>query len=408
MQMPEVDGEMLGCQIKAEPLLAQTKLIMMTSLNHWSSSNQALERGFSAYLVKPVKPSRLMDCIMNTLTSEPIRAAASPTTQRSSRKGKEPELKLTAETHAAAATPPLSTLKLLLVEDNAVNQRVTLSQLKHLGFTADVASDGEVALHMMTQASYDIVLMDCQMPGLDGYSTTREIRRLECQQLEQQPTIIIALTANAMKEDRENCLAVGMDDYLSKPLLKEVLAARLSHWSQILLARCQPAAGGDLAHAATRQAMTQPEASSMSIADEISARQTSNIETSSIETTAVPCQPGQRARSTPLQGIHWEQLHQLSDGNEAFELELLQVFVKDVSDRLMTLEGAIAQTNFYDLEQAAHYIKGASANVGLITIASLADQIERQARQRQLQDAAKQLPQLQQALDDVRRFLSEG
>lgn len=416
MQMPDMDGEMLGYQIKAEPLLANTRLIMMTSLNHRGGSRQVLELGFSAYLVKPIKQSRLMDCIMSTLTDDPLRRASTqviPLGERSPLTSEEPDLDSivpspsVTSVPAIAPLPPPYALKLLLVEDNAVNQRVTLSQLKHLGYTADMASDGEVALAMITQTLYNIVLMDCQMPGLDGYSTTRAIRCLDGQQ---QP-VIIALTANAMKEDRENCLAAGMDDYLSKPLLKEVLAAKLAYWGQ-QLEQSQKLSSNSV--------FTPPATGIEGLSDGVVA--TPNVSTpstgvitetggnkadSSEEIAAWQTKNESDARTLRFSRlIDWEHLHQLSDHNEEFELELLHVFVEDTGAHLMALETAIVQRHFRALEQAAHHIKGASANVGLAAMSAIADQFERQARQNQLQDTAEQLTQLQQALDEVRLFLA--
>lgn len=262
-----------------------------------------------------------------------------------------------------------------------VNQRVTLSQLKGLGYTADVASDGEVALQMMAQTTYDIVLMDCQMPKLDGYSTTHAIRRLEGQR---RRTIIIALTANAMKQDRDQCLAAGMDDYLSKPLPKDVLATKLTHWSQVLRSRHQTAASSVMAPVASptpQQAM---------------AIQTDTIAASHTEANA----------SQPLSHVmNWEHLHQLSDGNEAFERELLHIFVEDVGNHLAHLKTAIADGNFHAIEHTAHHIKGASANVGLAAMSAIAAAFEQQSCQNQVQDAAARLAQLQRTLDDVQLFL---
>ena len=423
MQMPAMDGEMLGRQIKAEPLLATTRLIMMTSLSHSGSGSRVLELGFSAYLVKPVKQSRLMDCIMNTLTNDPlIRASLSTPSlverspaerspaERSPRKQdmRVPETvdatNVTAIVPAnnMASTPKLSAFKFLLVEDNAVNQRVTLSQLKYLGYTADVASDGEVALKMMAQTHYDLVFMDCQMPGLDGYSATREIRRLEGQQPGNHPTIIIALTANAMKEDRENCIAAGMDDYLSKPLLKDVLAAKLTDWSEVLLARNRsPLICEIVKIPSTAGASQQP-------AIEQDCPTVSSPSTKSMDATQLrPLPPAEAiGRSSRFpQFIDWQHLHQLSDDNEEFELELLHVFVEDAGNHLKALATAIAERQFRDLEHAAHHIKGASANVGLVAMSAIADQLEQQARQHQLAKAPEQLTQLQQRLDEVQLFL---
>lgn len=132
----------------------------------------------------------------------------------------------------------LSNLKVLFAEDNVVNQKITMSYLSQLGCQADLAENGEQVLQLMHNQNYDIILMDCQMPLLDGYATTYAIRQLEANILATngviEHIIIIAMTANAFKEDRDRCLSVGMDDYLSKPIRKQKLKETLEHWmSQI-------------------------------------------------------------------------------------------------------------------------------------------------------------------------------
>lgn len=125
---------------------------------------------------------------------------------------------------------PLETLKILVVEDTKINQKVVLQQLKRLNCTADCVNNGQEALDRLESANYDIVLMDCQMPVLDGYSATQQIRQKECQ-TEKLRTVVIGLTAYAMKGDREKCLTAGMDDYLSKPVSMNDLLAMLKKWS---------------------------------------------------------------------------------------------------------------------------------------------------------------------------------
>ncbi|UBF29532.1 response regulator [Kovacikia minuta CCNUW1] len=360
MQMPEVDGEMLGSQILSDPLLSNTHLIMMTSLNHRGSARRVLKLGFSAYLVKPVKQSRLLDCIINTLLPAPTLPIAQ-------------DLLAPQPSFPPPSTAPK--LKILLAEDNVVNQKVTLKQLENLGYKADVAANGQEALQMMAQISYDLVLMDCQMPVMDGYDTAREIRSLEG---DNQHTIIIALTANAMQEDRERCIEAGMDDYLSKPTSKENLAAKLADWGAILLA--------------TREKMA------LELPDR---HQPSKHPTQSPK--AVVRSP--RSCVLPNLEIDWNQLHQLSDGSEEFEIELLQSFVADTQTYLLEVAGAIAQQNCRKLEQAAHHIKGASANVGLKTLQANADRLEQQARQQQLDGAADLLLSLAKSLNEVQTFL---
>lgn len=379
MQMPDIDGEMLGSQVKADPLLHHTRLIMMTSLNHWGGARNALQLGFTAYLVKPVKQSRLFDCILTTLAD-----------------GNAPVPQVTATIDPAAQIPvaptpvaptladstldpaaidgqaivgelrKLAKLKLLLVEDNAVNQKVTLNQLKTLGYSADIAANGQEALHMLEQIPYDLVLMDCQMPVLDGYDATQEIRRLEG---DDRRIIIVALTANAMREDRVRCINAGMDDYLSKPILKDKLATKLNYWSQVLLSQKE---------------------------DAMSDRSNS---------TQTPDERGERATMPPL--INWEHLHQICDDNEEFELELLQTFAADAALHLAEIDTAIATADFLKLEQQAHHIKGASANTGITLMYTISSELELQARQTHLNGAAQRLLVLQNTLKEVQAFLAE-
>ncbi len=218
MNMPEMDGLTLGRQIKQDPQLAQVPLIMLTSSHLREEAKQALEIGFSAHLVKPVKASRLLDTIMNALEGTIAETAT--------------------EVPSAPVLADPSPLRILLAEDNPVNQKVALKQLASLGFTADVAANGQEALEMILRFAYDVVLMDCQMPVLDGFSATRRLHELYQEGRLRQRPIVIALTANAMKEDRERCIAAGMDDYLSKPVHKEDLRQMLTHWQEML--RTQP------------------------------------------------------------------------------------------------------------------------------------------------------------------------
>ena len=218
MQMPQVDGLMLGKQIKSTPEFACLPLIMLTSTNQRSEVQVARDIGFAAYLVKPVKASRLFDAIALALQNHP---ETQPALVSTSTQPPQP-----------SATVITSKLKILVAEDNLVNQKVILKQLSNMGYTADVVANGKEAVQMLDTIDYDLILMDCQMPVLDGYQATQEIRRKKGNA---RPPAIVALTAHAMQEDKEKALAAGMDDYLSKPVRKEVLQAMLTHWSEIIL-----------------------------------------------------------------------------------------------------------------------------------------------------------------------------
>jgi hypothetical protein len=335
MQMPEIDGETLGHQIKSDPAIAGTRLIMMTSMHRWGGAKRVQELGFSAYLIKPVKQSKLLDSILKVLSEQVPESLKS---------------------HAAIRPPvtpvtaPHPRLKILLVEDNIVNQHVTLNQLKHLGYTADVAGNGKEALAMMEQIPYNLVLMDCQMPVLDGYGATRAIRERESDR----HTVIIALTANALVEDRDRCLQAGMDDYLSKPISKENLREKLHDW------------GDRLEEATVVTAMNLP----MTLA------------------------------------IDWEHLHQISDGNTEFEQELLQIFIDDTHTHLDTAKAALLEQDGDQLARAAHHIKGSSANVGLYQMQAIAAEIESRSVQNDFAGTGTQLNQLIDLLNQVDIFIA--
>ena len=246
-----------------------------------------------------------------------------------------------------------------------INQKVALKQLHNLGYEADVAANGQEVLQLLTNIPYDLILMDCQMPVQDGFETTREIRR---RQQAEPPTsrlrcpVVIALTANAMKEDQQRCLDAGMDDYLSKPVSKEKLATVLERWSRNLL---------------TPEVTIIPE--------------------SAVSTTDVPALD-----------LNWEHLHQLSEGNREFELELLQMFVEDTQTHLETLEVAIATNDCQQVMRAAHHLKGSSGNAGVTAMYISAEKLEQLADRQQLEGAIALLADLNQFFDRLRTFLTIG
>jgi CheY-like chemotaxis protein len=221
MQMPEMDGMTLARAIKADPAIASTKLIILTSMGYMHAHDELKAAGVDAYLVKPVKQSRLFDCLVSVLGH----AAA--------------EHVFTKPVANAPAAPQDDDLanarhvRILIAEDNVVNQKVALAQLKGLGFAGDAVANGREVLSALRQVPYDIIFMDCQMPEMDGYEASRLIRQAErtANINWKAPVRIIAMTANAMTGDRETCLAAGMDDYLSKPVRKAELRSALVKWA---------------------------------------------------------------------------------------------------------------------------------------------------------------------------------
>ena len=218
MQMPEMDGLSLARAIKADSAISRTRLILLTSLSHVLSPEELKVAGIDAYLVKPVKQSRLFDTVVNVMGQ---------ITENIFSKSVE-------QTPANAPIPALAKKRILLAEDNIVNQKVALAQLRKLGCSADAVANGLEVLQALEEFPYDLVFMDCQMPELDGYEATRLLRKREQDAAAagrtQRRIHIIAMTANALKGDREKCLAAGMDDYVSKPVRQSDLRAALERW----------------------------------------------------------------------------------------------------------------------------------------------------------------------------------
>jgi signal transduction histidine kinase/CheY-like chemotaxis protein len=210
MNMPGMDGEELGACIMAEAQLAATRCVMLTSAPMIGDADRLRRAGFEAYLTKPVKIDLLRQCLLT------LRTHARP--QAQSR---------VLITHHSMEEAKNRNLRILLVEDNQANQKVANAMLARLGYQADCAANGLEALAALKRAAYDLVLMDCQMPLLDGFEATRAIRRGEGGQANARVRII-AMTANSMAEDKEQCLAVGMDDYVSKPIALHELSGKIA------------------------------------------------------------------------------------------------------------------------------------------------------------------------------------
>jgi CheY-like chemotaxis protein len=227
VQMPGMDGWTLARAIQADPALVGTRLIVLTSFGQAVSPAELKAAGIEAYLVKPVKQSRLFDCVVSAMgkgvaENVPFKVA-------------EPASSFI----CPAPSLPLQKVRILLAEDNIVNQKVALAQLWKLGYRADTVANGLEVLGALQQISYDIILLDCQMPELDGYEATRTIRKREKTAAQsyssKSPVYIIAMTANAMQGDREKCITAGMDDYLTKPVRPAELQAAFERWQIAVL-----------------------------------------------------------------------------------------------------------------------------------------------------------------------------
>ncbi|MEG4227381.1 PAS domain S-box protein [Microcoleus sp. N9_B2] len=352
IQLPEMVAGTLERLRISEPAMQQTKWVVLTSMTQLAEAKRLVDSGFSGYLTKPVKAHRLFDCLANaiapmTLIDEPL---ANSTSNRAS----------------AIDNRELASLKILLVEDTPINQKVGINQLRVLGCTADVANNGAEALSMVALKKYDIVLMDCQMPILDGYEATLELRRREAADVAagkmepHQKTVVIAMTANALKGDREKCLAAGMDDYISKPIAIEKLKSVLANWSAKLKIETPKFNGEELQN-------SEPDIESV---------------------------------------VDMARLHEIAGADVEFEREILQAFVVDTASYLEAAKEAIASGDMETLARHAHQIKGVSATAAVRLMPDMADQLQSLAESNDLEGATKIIAELEIILAGVQKFVA--
>lgn len=214
MQIGLVSGEQLGKMIKGEPLLADTRLVMMASVGKRGDVKNFKKIGFSAFLTKPIKQSLLHDCLINVLNFNRFEAS---------------DTKEFIMTKYDIAEQQKQNVRILLVDDNVINQKIALKIVSKIGYRAEVAQNGQEAIEALNQVAYNLVFMDCQMPILDGYEATRIIRN-ETSRTINPKVPIVAMTAHAMKGAKEECIAAGMDDYISKPITPDTIAEMIRKW----------------------------------------------------------------------------------------------------------------------------------------------------------------------------------
>ena len=327
MLMPGMDGLALVTAVRAEPAIAGTGIIILSSLGNPISPSVLEAAGVQDYLVKPVKQSRLQISLEAVLSREPrpLTAAVESTEQPG------------ANRHST---------RILLAEDNSVNQKVALLQLRQLGYQADSVLDGAKVLEALETTAYDIILMDCQMPVLDGYAATRRIRRdyPDC------PVRIIAMTANAMTGDREKCLETGMDDHLSKPVDIEKLDEILTRW--------------------------KPEVA-----------------------------PAISVEEKPA--VDLVRMLQITGSDPAMFREIAGEYLEQADETLALMRLAWERSDIHEIQRLAHKLGGSSACCGMVAIVPPLAKIERMPPDGAPVFAESLLRQASDQLRNIRRFLSD-
>ena len=325
MSLPGNDGESLGRQVRTNPANAGMALVMCVSAGYRGDAKRFEQAGFSAYLNKPVKRSVLLECLLRVL-------------------GRRPEETRPIITGRSLAEAGKRIARLLVVEDNAVNMMVMKGILAKLGYTQiDSASDGLQAVEKVGQGSYDLILMDCQMPKMDGYDASRRLRELEVK------TPIIAMTAHTLSGDREKCLDAGMDDYLTKPIDVAKLSACLDQWLACTADPVSPAGA---------PAVVEPE------------------------------------RQNPDAIFNYDAFLKIMMDDAELAQTLLQMFLTNMPGDLEKLKDAIAGGEGSAVRSAAHFIKGASANLCAGAINATALEIEQAGLNNNIGRAIELVPKL--------------
>ncbi len=347
MQMPGMDGENLGRNIKQDQELADTLLIMLSSIGERGDTARLKELGFAGYLSKPVKQSQLYDCL---------------TTVAGIKKSSAKEQDSVMVTRYSLAENNKRRLRILLAEDDITNQKVALNILEKIGCRCDVAANGQEALRALKLAPYDMVLMDVQMPKMDGYTATRQIRKLELGLRTEDDSKfripIIAMTAYAMKGDKEKCLAAGMDDYISKPFNPQELSAKIERW---------------LVKGKTASCSAEDSAKEHIVQE----------------------------KTADIPPVYFEKALERVMGDKPFLETMLNEFADTLPDRIETLRLAIEDQDVEMLARQAHSLKGAAANLSVDGISAAARQLEEIGSNGNLAECRQNLDKCRQNLDKL-------
>jgi len=332
MHMPGMDGETLGKRIRQAPALSETLLVMMATMGRRGDASRLRKIGFSAYLTKPVKEPIVHDCLVRVLSDEEGPSA-------------KPDQHIV--TRHSIVEDRWRKTRILLAEDNVINQKVALKILEKIGCRADAVVNGRQALEALQSRAYDLVLMDCQMPEMDGYAATRKIRSLNS---EIRNVPIVAMTAHAMQGDRDKCIEAGMDDYIPKPVNPQTLIEVIERW------------------------LTKGE-----VAQE--------------KEVGVP------KTSAKAEVFDRAGLLERTMGDQDFAQEIVEAFFEDAPRRIADLKESLNNGDGAMVQQHAHTIKGASSNVGGLALQATAARIEAAGKIGNLGEVASLVPQLDEGLE---------
>jgi CheY-like chemotaxis protein len=360
MQMPGMDGLMLAGEIRRLPAATAMPLVLLTSMGVRTDNPDFARVAFASCLTKPIKPAQLQEVLVRVASGarqpprkEPVQAKLDPS--------------------LANRLP----LRVLLCDDNVVNQKVALRLLQQMGYRSDLAANGVEALAALDRQPYDLIFMDVMMPEMDGLEATRLIRDRQLHKDKypnyKDPIIIIAMTASAMQGDRERCLAAGMDDYVAKPVRLEDVRRMVERW-------------GATAHAD-------------------GAKRPASVTEEPAASAAVSATAAKPAAAEPP--VDMDRLLDFTSGDPANLRELVDLYLKQTQEQMGQIEAAIKSADAQELRRVAHSCAGASATCGMKKLAPMLRDLERMGMEQKL-DAAPRL--CQDAVDEFKRirgFLEE-
>ncbi len=349
--MPRMDGESFGRSVRADERFDELRLIVMTSAGRRGDAKRLQSVGFAAYLTKPVRRSDLFDCLCAVI-SEGSYERVSSGSRRSS-----------IITRHSIREARLNNGRILLVEDHVINQQVALGILRNLGLRADAVADGQEALSALRTIPYDLVLMDVQMPVMDGLEATRAIRAGRVGD-ERRDIPIIAMTANAMKSDRQQCLEAGMNDHIPKPVSPQALAEILNSW-------LNEKHGSQINSEMRDRESVQPRVSK----DGDSSAPVAVFD----ETTLIECLMG----------------------DEVLTKTILDGFLFDMPRQIESLRGHLSSEDAKHALIQAHTIRGAAKNVGGGVLIEVAHEMENAAKDGHFAQAEHLFPKLVKSFEDL-------
>jgi len=341
MQMPDMDGLMLAKEIRQLPGALMLPLVLLTSMGIRPDNPEFAKVAFASCLTKPIKPAQLQEVLVRVISG------AKPAVRKSAPAKLDPSL--------ANRLP----LRVLLCDDNLINQKVALRLLQQMGYKADVANNGLECLVALEKQPYDIIFMDVQMPEMDGLEATKKIREKQNSGNFPPKIAIVAMTANAMQGDREKCLGAGMDDYLAKPVRPEDIRKVLELWG---------------------------------------ARTSASSETEKNDETDLD------AASVC---VDVERLLDFANGDRDNLIELVELYLQQTTNQLAQLKAGVEARNAEEVKRVAHSCAGASSTCGMVAITVILRELERQAYDGLQPNAPELAANAYREFERIKEFLND-